>query len=66
MPTFRVYIEMADNNKPRKYKGDIDAISMSNALQIASEWLELPSHDIVVEQVVAEPRNDERHFRKQK
>jgi len=51
MHTFKIYYENADTDEPRKYLGDMNANTMGEALQKASEYYEVPSHDLVAEQV---------------
>lgn len=46
-PTWMIYLEEADSDEPRKYLGTINANTMAEALQKASEYWEVPSHDLV-------------------
>lgn len=48
MFTWNVYYEEADGNDDAKLIGTINALSMGDALQKASEFYEIPSHDLVV------------------
>lgn len=41
----------ACGDEPRRYLGNIDADYMGEALQKASEYWEVPSHDLVAEQI---------------
>jgi hypothetical protein len=45
--TFDIYYENADTDDPKEYRMTIEAWTMADALQIASEYLEVPSHDLV-------------------
>ncbi len=49
MYTWNVYYENADTDEPRLFIGTIRAISMAQALELASQYYEYPSHDLVVE-----------------
>jgi len=51
MHTFKIYYENADTDELRKYLGDMQADTMMEALQKASEYYEVPSHDLVAEQI---------------
>jgi len=52
MSLFRIYFEEADSDEERRYLGDIWAHTMSEALQKASEYWEVSSHDLVAIQVL--------------
>ncbi len=47
MNTFDIYYENADTDDPKEYRMTISAWTMADAIQIASEYLEVPSHDLV-------------------
>lgn len=49
MFTWIIYLEEADSDEKRTYLGEIQASTMAEALQKASEWFEKPSHDLVAE-----------------
>ncbi len=49
MHTWIVYLERADGDEPKKKIGEINADTGGGALQKASEYYEIPSHDLVVE-----------------
>jgi len=46
--TWNVYLERADDDKPRKFIGTIVAIGEGQALTLAAQYYEVPSHDLVV------------------
>ncbi len=48
MQTWNVYIERADTDELARFLGLVRADTMSEALQKASEYYELPSHDLTV------------------
>jgi hypothetical protein len=52
MNIFSMYYEEADGNDSRRYLGVIEAVSMGEALQKASEYWEVPSHDLVAIQYI--------------
>ena len=52
--TFDIYYEPADTDEPRRWLGMVDADTMGDALQKASEWWEVPSYDLVAVQVQKE------------
>jgi hypothetical protein len=47
MNIFDIYYEEADGDDPMEYRITIRAMTMSDALQKASEYLEVPSYDLV-------------------
>jgi hypothetical protein len=47
MNTFDIYYEESDGDDPKEYRMTIRAWTMIDALQIASEYLEVPSYDLV-------------------
>jgi hypothetical protein len=51
MHTFEIYYEEADSDDPRRFLGMMSANTMGEALQKASEYYEVPSHDLVAVQV---------------
>ena len=44
---FDIYYEEADGDDPPRYLGVIRANTGAQALQKASEWWEVPSHDLI-------------------
>ncbi len=46
MHTFEIYHEPADTDEPRKLLGTIQADTMAEALHKASQYWEIPSHDL--------------------
>jgi hypothetical protein len=48
MYTWDVYYEPADTDEPAQFIGTVTADTMSEALQKASQYFEIPSHDLVV------------------
>lgn len=51
---WNVYLERADNNQPAQFIGTIGAESQEQALIKASQFYEIPAHDLVVECYVYE------------
>lgn len=51
MHTFDIYYENADTDEPRKWIGRVNADTGGQALQKASEWWEVPGHDLVAVQL---------------
>ncbi len=51
MYTFTIYLEPADTDEPRRMIGSLLADTMADALEQASQYYEVPSHDLVAEQV---------------
>lgn len=51
MNTFEIYYENADTDDERKLLGKINADTMGDALQKASEYYEMPSYDLVAKQI---------------
>ncbi len=51
MHTYEIYYENADTDDSAVYIGTIEAISMADALQLAAEYYEIPSHDLVAKLV---------------
>jgi ubiquinone biosynthesis protein UbiJ len=51
MHTFKIYYENADTDDEKRYLGEIQASSMGEALHKASQWYEVPSYDLVAEQI---------------
>jgi hypothetical protein len=47
MNTFDIYYENADTDDPKVYRMTIRAMTGLDALQLASEYLEVPSYDLV-------------------
>ena len=55
MHQWRIYLERADTDEERSLLGDnIWADTMGDALQKASEYWEVPSHDLIAIQVIPE------------
>jgi len=52
MHTFQIFYENADTDEPRRVLGTMQADTMSEALQKASQYWEIPSYDLVVVQLV--------------
>lgn len=52
MHTFNIYYENADTDEERKFLGTIQANTLGEALQKASEYYEIPSHDLVAIQII--------------
>ena len=50
MHTFDIYYENADTDEPKRFIMTIKANTMGDALQLASEYLEIPSYDLVAVQ----------------
>ena len=46
--TWDVYYENADTDEEKRLIGVVEALYMGEALKKASEWFEIPSHDLVV------------------
>ncbi len=59
MHTFRIFYENADTDEPRVYLGDVEALTPSEALKQASQYYEIPSHDLVVVQVTREQQDEQ-------
>jgi hypothetical protein len=55
MNIFDIYYENADTDDPKEYRMTIQAETQVEALQLASEYLEVPSHDLVAKHSDAEP-----------
>jgi hypothetical protein len=54
MKRFDIYYECADTDDPRKYVMTLSAMSLADALQLASEYLEIPSYDLVAKHAESE------------
>lgn len=52
MHTFQIYYENADTDEPRRLLGTMQADTMGEALQKASEFWEVPSYDLVAVQLI--------------
>ncbi len=50
MNTFDIYYENADTDDPKEYRLTVRAMTALDALQLASEYLEVPSYDLVAKQ----------------
>lgn len=46
--TWDVYLERADDDEPKKWIGTVEAVSEGQALELASQYYEYASHDLVV------------------
>lgn len=57
MHTFKIYLEPADTDDERTYLGTVQANTMSEALDLAAQWNEIPAHDLVA---VQQPDQEER------
>lgn len=55
MASFDIYYENADTDDPKEYRMTIAARTEADALQLASEYLEVPSHDLVAKHSEQEP-----------
>ncbi len=55
MNTFDIYYENADTDDPKEYRMTIQAQTMADALQLASEYLEIPAYDLVAVYSDGEP-----------
>jgi hypothetical protein len=53
-----VYLERADTDEKAEYLGIVDALSMADALQHASELYEYPAYDLVVKPAKQEDREE--------
>ncbi len=51
MHTWQIFFEDADTDEPRRYLGEIQADTMGEALNKASQYWEVPSYDLVAVQV---------------
>jgi dTDP-D-glucose 4,6-dehydratase len=60
MHTFKIYLERADDDEPRQLLGTVQADTMAQALQIASELYEIPSYDLVAVQEVEKQKSIDR------
>jgi len=49
MYTWDVYYENADTDDPRRFLGQVQADTASDALDLAAQYYEIPAHDLVVE-----------------
>lgn len=47
MHTYKIYLERADDDSERAYLGTVQADTMSDALDLAAQWNEIPAHDLV-------------------
>ncbi len=45
---WNVYLEPADTDEPARFIGTIDALYEGQALELASQYFEVPSHDLIV------------------
>ena len=52
MHTWQIFFEDADTDEPKRYLGKLQADTMGEALQLASEFYEIPSYDLVAVQVM--------------
>lgn len=50
MHTWKVFYEEADGDDEKRYLGTLNANTGGEALNLASQYYEMPSHDLVVEQ----------------
>ena len=50
MHRWRNYLEPADTDDERVYLGTVEADTMSEALDKAAQWNEIPAHDLVAVQ----------------
>ena len=55
MHTWEVFYEEADGDEERRYLGTVNADYGGQALQLASQYYEIPSYDLVVEQQIFNP-----------
>jgi len=51
MHQYKIYLEPADTDGERVYLGTVQADTMSEALDKAAQWNEIPAHDLVAVQV---------------
>ena len=51
MHLYKIYLEPADTDDERVYLGTVEADTMSEALDKAAQWNEIPQHDLVAVQV---------------
>ncbi len=49
MHIWNIYYENADTDEPKRFIGTVQADTMSNALDLAAQFFEIPSHDLVAE-----------------
>ena len=49
MHEYRIYYEPADTDDEKVYLGNIQADTMADALELAAQYYEYPSHDLVAE-----------------
>ncbi len=47
MHQYKIFLELADTDDERVYLGTVAADTMSEALEKAAQWNEIPSHDLV-------------------
>lgn len=55
MHTFEIYYENADTDEPRRYLGEVQADTMSDALDKAAQYYEIPQYDLVAVQKPKRP-----------
>lgn len=54
MHTWQIFFEDADTDEPRRYLGEVQADTMSDALDLAAQYYEIPAYDLVAVQVMNE------------
>lgn len=60
MYTWNVYYENADTDEIAQFIGTIQAVSMGDALEQASQYYEYPSHDLIVKRSDIDTRQAEK------
>ncbi len=50
MHTWQIFFEDADTDEPRRYLGEVQADTMAEALQLAAEYYEYDSADLMAVQ----------------
>jgi hypothetical protein len=51
MHEYRIYYEPADTGDEKVYLGNIQADTMADTLELAAQYYEYPSRDLVAEQI---------------
>jgi hypothetical protein len=54
MQAFRIFFEEADSDEPRKLLGELQAQTLSDALDLAAQYYEIPQYDLVAVPVLPE------------
>lgn len=58
MHTYHIFYEPADTDEERRFLGIVTADSVSDALDKAAQYYEIPQHDLVAV-LVSRPRGEE-------